>query len=306
MTVLPDDVGAQTIADSFLSMRSSTRHCQSSSRMTRLYLLRGGRRSCMSWSWNLIMSRRSRSCRAFLSSLRNSCTSCAAWDMLFLSGFFLSPPLFFLLFLSPSSLEEASLYAMASASAGTKAGCVSIAQSTSKASAKSPALSEASRIMISLRSIPTGVAGTVISRTSLMALNLPLGFRMSRSVDLAALSSFSQSAAICFLSLSWVFCRAISSFLESLFCLPPPLPPPPFFLPPLPPPPLAAAAAGAGAGSAAAVRRRCFSLAQASRGSKMESGARLRSTTGMRLLFLRFLSRRLMICQYESVGILTQ
>mmetsp|Transcript_3439 Transcript_3439/g.7479 ORF Transcript_3439/g.7479 Transcript_3439/m.7479 type:complete len:305 (-) Transcript_3439:412-1326(-) len=52
--VLPEEVGAQTTADSRLSIACKISNCQGSSWSLRLYRLRGGRRSAISVNWNEI------------------------------------------------------------------------------------------------------------------------------------------------------------------------------------------------------------------------------------------------------------
>mmetsp|Transcript_21928 Transcript_21928/g.72595 ORF Transcript_21928/g.72595 Transcript_21928/m.72595 type:complete len:214 (-) Transcript_21928:220-861(-) len=124
MTVLPDDVGAQTTADLPASMWRSTFFCHASKRQ----LLRkgdsGGRRLYISSSWNDASAPAS-SFRTFFaarSSLRNSWTRAAPGD-LGASFFFLSSPFLSLAFLSsfffflssPADLAAAAASALASA-----------------------------------------------------------------------------------------------------------------------------------------------------------------------------------------------
>mmetsp|Transcript_47586 Transcript_47586/g.107951 ORF Transcript_47586/g.107951 Transcript_47586/m.107951 type:complete len:247 (-) Transcript_47586:102-842(-) len=168
----------------------------------------------------------------------------------------------------------------------------SMAHSTSNAAGRSSNLMDPSRIIRSLRSAPAGV----------WVSTLRISARLPFLAVLDALSSFSQSDATslprCFSS----FFKIISSFFESFFSFS-------FFsfLPfPLSLAVTSAAAAAAAfsvvSAEAASSASRSFSLAQASRGSKVESGARLRRITGMRDLAFFFRSRREMMTQIMSVG----
>mmetsp|Transcript_11672 Transcript_11672/g.23572 ORF Transcript_11672/g.23572 Transcript_11672/m.23572 type:complete len:390 (-) Transcript_11672:179-1348(-) len=185
-----------------------------------------------------------------------------------------------------------------SASAARKVALASIAQRTSNAAGVSSPLSDPSRIMSSFRNAPALVT-VFTDSTSATAPFLAL---------FAALSSFSQSEATSLARCFSMFTAIMSSFVNLPVCPPPPPPflPPLFFLPPF----SSLAAAAAAAASAVAVACcssfsstwRAFSFAQASRGSNVESGARLRRITGIRLLAFFFFSRRLMMTQIMSVG----
>ena len=222
-----------------------------------------------------------RSFFAARTSFRNSWTSAAAGVAGF--AFFLSSlPPFFLSLSLPFFAASPPSPASPSRSAWWYSAFASTAHSTSSTAGWSSFASSASRTISSCRSLPRGVASFVAIRT-------PPSFSR-RLLFLDAFSSFSRSARTSFSSCSSLFLAIISSFFVGFLALG-------AFLPPL----FFAAMASALA-SAACSATRSFSFSHMTRGSKAVSGARLRSTTGMRDFVSFFVSRRLIRVQTVSCG----
>mmetsp|Transcript_21418 Transcript_21418/g.67238 ORF Transcript_21418/g.67238 Transcript_21418/m.67238 type:complete len:305 (+) Transcript_21418:2908-3822(+) len=272
ITVFPDEVGAHTIADFRWSTWCRTRFCHASS----FHPLRngdsGGSRSYIFSSWNAASPepRPFRASRAARSSFRNSC-SCAASGLRAAPLFPppLPPPPFF-----PPAFFFSSSCSSPSASAEAYSGVASIAHSTSSTAAMFCSFSSASSTRSSCRSRPSWVSHLVASTVA------PTADRDRHA--LTAFSNFSRSSFTSFASWSFLFRSIISSFFVGFFA-------PPFF------PfcfPACFASASAAAAASLASSARFFSFAHISRGSNAVSGARLRSTTGIRLFTSRVAASR--------------